>query len=286
MSNFPPAPLAVLRGAELPPAEAGRGNKAVGSAGKAAVATAANEEDSLCFCRKGFSKLRLGAVAEFGTKGLDNVNPEPTPMLGANGSKLETKGLDVVAAVSTPKLAEPGKIKRRADCASAFGTADDDAAGMAKPFLLSSNLKDKERGAAGGESAGEAAATAAADEDDTVTEGKETGAAGGESAGEAAATAAADAQDEDDITVTEGKETGAAGGESAGEAAVTATRDEEEWAGKGAAAPPASVVHGAAGAASVEVEAPTQTADASNCTDSTVAEAGTAEAAASISNRI
>jgi hypothetical protein len=34
------------------------------------------------------------------------------------------------------------------------------------------------------------------------------------------------------------------------------------------------------------VEAPTQTADASNCTDSTVAEAGTAEAAASISNRI
>ena len=102
------------------------------------------------------------------------------------------------------------------------------------------------------------------------------------SAGETAATATAD---EDD---TEGKETGAAGGESAGEAAVTASlsQDEEEWAGKGAAAPPASFENGAAGAAAVEVEAPTQTADASNCTDSTVAEAGTAEAAASISNRI
>ena len=131
-------------------------------------------------------------------------------------------------------------------------------------------------------SAGKTAATAAADEEDTVTEGKETGAAGGESAGEAAATAAADEGD----TATEGKETGEAGGESAGEAAVTATRDEEEWAGKGAAAPPASFENGAAGAAAVEVEAPTQTADASNCTDSPVAEAGTAEAAASISNRI
>ena len=140
----------------------------------------------------------------------------------------------------------------------------------------------KETGAAGGECAGQAAATAAADEEDIVTEGKETGAAGGESAGETAATAAAD----EDDTATEGKETGAAGGESAGEAAVTATLDEEVWAGKGAAAPPASVVHGAAGAAAVEVEAPTQTADASNCTDSPVAEAGTAEAAASISIRI
>ena len=129
-------------------------------------------------------------------------------------------------------------------------------------------------------SAGEAAATAAVDEEGT--ERKETGAAEGESAGEAVATAAAD----EDDTVTEGKKTGAAGGESAGEAAVTATRDEEEWAGKGAAAPPASFENGAAGAAAVEVEAPTQTADASNCTDSPVAEAGTVEAAASISIRI
>jgi hypothetical protein len=84
---------------------------AVGSAGEAVDTVADDEEDSLCICGKAFSKLRLGTVAEFGTKGLDNVNPEPTPMLGANGSKLETKGLDVVAAVSTPKLAEPGKIK-------------------------------------------------------------------------------------------------------------------------------------------------------------------------------
>ena len=30
-------------------------------------------------------------------------------MLEAIGSKLETKGLDAVAAVSTPKFAEPGK---------------------------------------------------------------------------------------------------------------------------------------------------------------------------------
>jgi hypothetical protein len=111
-------------------------------------------------------------------------------MLGAIGSKLETSGLDAVAAVSTPKLAEPGKIKWRADCASGFGTADADAAGIAKPFLLSSNLKGKETGAAGVESAGEAAATAAADEEDR--EGKDTGAAGVESAGEAAVTVARD----------------------------------------------------------------------------------------------
>ena len=99
------------------------------------------------------------------------------------------------------------------------------------------------------------------------------------STGEAVDTVADDEED------TEGKDTGAAGGESAGEAAVTVTRDEEDWAGKGAAAPPASVGHGAARAATVEVEAPTQTADGSNCTvtDSPVAEAGTAEAAASIS---
>jgi hypothetical protein len=129
-------------------------------------------------------------------------------------------------------------------------------------------------------SAGEAVDTVADNEEDT--EGKDTGTAGVESAGEAAVKAEADEED------TKGKETGAAGGEFAGEATVTVTRDEEDWTGKGAAALPASVGHGAARAATVEVEAPAQTADGSNCTvtDSPVAEAGTAEAAASISSRI
>jgi hypothetical protein len=121
---------------------------------------------------------------------------------------------------------------------------------------------------------------AVADEEDT--EAKDTGAAKVESTGEAAVAAATDEED------MEGKETMAAKVESAGEAAATVTRDEEDWAGKGAAAPPASVGRGVARAATVEVEAPTQTADGSNCTvtDSPVAEAGTAEAAASILERI
>ena len=46
MSNFPPAPLAALRAAELPPAEVGRGDKEVGSVREAAVTAAADEEDT------------------------------------------------------------------------------------------------------------------------------------------------------------------------------------------------------------------------------------------------
>jgi hypothetical protein len=79
----------------------------------------------------------------------------------------------------------------------------------------------------------------------------------------------------------------------AGEARAAA--DEEDSAGKekGAAALPASVEHRAAGAAAVELEAPTQTADAFDRSDPPVAAAAppplenaiavTVEAAASIS---